>query len=242
MSLSVTPTQSDIQTVLRSFLLSILPSGVEVIAAQTNRVPEPRGADFVTMTVLRRERIETNVDDYADAVFTGSIAGTTLTITDVGFGALAVGSTIFGEGVSADTTVAAFGTGMGGVGTYTVAPSQTVSSTKIAAGTQSFLQPTKVTMQLDVHGPASGDNAQTISTMMRDDFAVSFFQSVNPNVAPLYADDPRQMPFVNEEQQVEDRYVIEAAMQANQTIVAPQQFADVLDVGLIEVEAAYHAN
>ena len=64
---------------------------------------------------------------------TGSIAGTTLTITAVTAGVLGVGSTIEGTGVTAGTTVTALGTATGGVGTYTVSASQNVSSTTITA-------------------------------------------------------------------------------------------------------------
>jgi hypothetical protein len=77
------PTQSNILAALRSFLVQVLPATgpdgkpLDVILAQTNRIPEPRGASFVTMTPTRFERIETNFDSYEDASFTGSIAGTT---------------------------------------------------------------------------------------------------------------------------------------------------------------------
>lgn len=66
---------------------------------------------------------------------TGSIATTTLTISAVASGTLAVGSVISGTGVTAGTTITAILTGSGGVGTYTVSASQTVSSTTITAGT-----------------------------------------------------------------------------------------------------------
>jgi hypothetical protein len=64
---------------------------------------------------------------------TGSIAGTTLTITAVTTGVLGVGSIIDGTGVTAGTTVTALATGTGGVGTYTVSASQNVSATTITA-------------------------------------------------------------------------------------------------------------
>ena len=67
--------------------------------------------------------------------FTGSITGTTLTVTDVAFGALQVGDIIYtyeaflpAAGIIAGTTITAFGTGTGGVGTYTVSISQDVPS------------------------------------------------------------------------------------------------------------------
>ena len=64
-------------------------------------------------------------------VFTGSISGTTLTVTAMTSGAVNVGSVISGTGVTAGTTISALISGTGGVGTYTVSASQTVSSTTI---------------------------------------------------------------------------------------------------------------
>lgn len=235
MALALAPGENAINTALRSFLISILP-GVDVILSQVNRVPEPTSADFITMTPLRRERIETNIDSYGDVVFTGSIIGTTLYVTSVRRGQISVGATLSGVGLAAGTTITTLGTGVGGIGTYAVSMSQSVSSRTIAAGKQTFLQPTKVTIQLDVHGPNSADNAQTISTLMRDDYAVQAFQALNADVVPLLAEDPRQMAFNNAEQQYEDRWVIEAQLQANITITAPLQFADSIDLTVIAVE------
>jgi hypothetical protein len=64
----------------------------------------------------------------AGASVTGSITGTTLTVTAVSSGTLAVGQPISGSGVTAGTTITALGTGTGGIGTYTVSASQTVTS------------------------------------------------------------------------------------------------------------------
>lgn len=63
--------------------------------------------------------------------FTGSISGTTLTVTAVASGTIQVGQTISGSGVTADTKITAYVTGAGGTGTYTVDTSQTASSTTI---------------------------------------------------------------------------------------------------------------
>lgn len=68
-----------------------------------------------------------------EASVTGSISGTTLTVTAVGSGILEVGQLLTGTGVTAGTTITALGTGTGGTGTYTVSASQTVASTTIAA-------------------------------------------------------------------------------------------------------------
>jgi hypothetical protein len=68
---------------------------------------------------------------------TGSISGTTLTVTDVSDGAIALGMTLTGSGVAPGTKIVRFGSGAGGNvnsdGTYTVNISQTVGSTTISA-------------------------------------------------------------------------------------------------------------
>lgn len=64
-------------------------------------------------------------------IFTGSISGTTLTVTAVTSGNIGIGSTISGTGLTVGTTITALGTGTGSTGTYTVSVSQTVASTTI---------------------------------------------------------------------------------------------------------------
>ena len=71
--------------------------------------------------------------DVGDFVGTGSISGTTLTVTAVTSGSFAVGDPVTGTGVTANTYITALGTGTGGVGTYTVNTSQTVSSTTLSS-------------------------------------------------------------------------------------------------------------
>ncbi|MBU6151501.1 MAG: hypothetical protein KGR25_08625, partial [Chloroflexi bacterium] len=71
--------------------------------------------------------------------FTGTISSTTLTVSAVTSGTIAVGQTITGTGVTANTVITALGTGTGGTGTYTVSPPpQTVSTaTQISASVAS---------------------------------------------------------------------------------------------------------
>ena len=73
------------------------------------------------------------VTNSTNAVVTGSISTTTLTVSAVTSGALSVGVVLSGTGVTSGTIITALGTGTGGVGTYTVSVSQTVSSRTITA-------------------------------------------------------------------------------------------------------------
>jgi len=235
--ISLNLSKSQTLTALRGFLLSVLPSSVEVVQGLDNRVAEPAVTNFVTMTPILQERIETNTDTYVDAVFTGSITGTTMTISNVSYGSLLVGSQIFGVGLAANTIVTAFGTGTGGLGDYTISPSQNITNQKLAAGTKAVKHPEKVTVQLDVHGTSSYDNSQIIATLFRDSYAVDQFALSGFDVTPLYAGEPKQIPFLNGEQQIEERWSIDAVMQCNPVVTIPQEFADALSVTLNEVDA-----
>jgi hypothetical protein len=238
---SPAPTQSAVQAALRAFLVGILPSDTQIVEGQDNRVAQPRANNHVVMTPTRRPRISTNVDADADCSFTGSISGDTLTVTDVELGELQVGAVLSGTvGVTANTTITALGTGTGGVGTYVVSPAQTRVSSALAAGIIDVTQSTMIVYQLDVHGPLGSENAQTISTLLRDDYGVRRFRDDLGDVAsPLYTDDPRQLPFINAEKQYEDRWVVEVTLQANEVVGIAQQYAEVVTVDLINVDATY---
>lgn len=71
------------------------------------------------------------------ATFTGSIAGNVLTVTAITAGAITMGMTLSGSGITAGTKIVAFETGAGGnvneAGTYRVSIPQTAASTTITA-------------------------------------------------------------------------------------------------------------
>lgn len=217
--------------------------GVEVVKGQVNRVPTPRQGDLVVMWPILKRRLSTNVRSNNDVAFQGSILGNTLTVSTMVAGTVSVDTLITGQGVTPGTRILSAISGSGGAGTYLVTPNQSVAQTLISAGSQAVTEPTEYTIQIDVHGPNSSDNAQMISQMFRDPYGVRTIQAVNPGVTPLHADDPRQIPFTNGEQQVETRWIINAVLQANFTMADPggEQFADNLEVTTVEVEAAFPA-
>jgi hypothetical protein len=63
------------------------------------------------------------------ASFQGSISGTTLTVTSItsATGTIAISQSLSGAGVTPGTFIVGLGSGSGGVGTYTIAPSQAVA-------------------------------------------------------------------------------------------------------------------
>ncbi len=81
-------------------------------------------------------------------------------------------------------------------------------------------------LQLDIHGPAGSDLASVIAATFVDDYGRSLFDGTP--VSPLYAGDGHQMPFINGEQQYENRWVVTLSAQIKPTVSTPMQFADTL--------------
>lgn len=96
-----------------------------------------RRAIYVNGRVDGLVRVENKGGDLVtvpDAFFEGSISGTTLTVSKVNAGQLAVGSTLAGSGVLDGTKIASLGTGLGGVGTYEVDLQQELPQTALRSG------------------------------------------------------------------------------------------------------------
>lgn len=96
-------------------------------------------------------------DTTSGAYGTGSIAGTTLTISAITNGTFAVGQRVSGNGVASWTYITALGTGTGGVGTYTVSQAQTVSSTTISGDTGNSLVVARDGGRWKLMGPTGGN-------------------------------------------------------------------------------------
>ncbi|HEX7687351.1 MAG TPA: hypothetical protein VF453_06580 [Burkholderiaceae bacterium] len=182
MSATVDITEELTLAALRSFLLAILPAGVDVIVGQSNRVPEPMAGDFVVQTAFFKHRLSTNRTTYADGRLTDPVAG---------------------------------------------------------AGQRQDTVPQQVTVQLDFHGPSSYDNATIVEALWRSDAGVDGLAISGLAIAPLYASDPRQAPFLNGEQQVEQCWQVDLVMQCNPVITTGQDFAASLEVGLINVDREF---
>lgn len=65
------------------------------------------------------------------AVFTGAVSSTTLTVTAINSGTLAVGQNLFAVGALQETVITALGTGTGGTGTYTIGLTQTIATSQM---------------------------------------------------------------------------------------------------------------
>jgi hypothetical protein len=81
---------------------------------------------------LQEEVVEYLQNNWATLEFTGSISGTTMTVTEVDQGTIGIGMVLKNGGIVSGTTVVAQLTGTtGGTGTYTVSESHTLPSTTI---------------------------------------------------------------------------------------------------------------
>lgn len=234
----VAPSQTQEQSVTMS-------TGVAIIAGQGNRVPEPANPYFAVLTPMRVDRFATNVDTNDDVKLVGSIAGTVLTVTEVLIGEIVPGSTLFGTGVAAGTEILSQINGSpGGDGIYNVTPSQTAASATMSAGSQTLTQSAEWTVQIDFHADSNlaGDFAMIVSTALRDEYGVDFFAGLAPplnGVVPLYADDPKQVPFINDSNQYEWRFSLDACLQVYQSIAVPRLYADSADVTVKDVNALF---
>jgi hypothetical protein len=104
------------------------------------------------------------------ASFTGSISATTLTVSGITSGTLYVGMAISGTGITAGTVITAYGTGTGGLGTYTVSISQTASSTTISGTVGQRIvttYPGTYNLQFSVQADNANANIQDMSIWLR---------------------------------------------------------------------------
>ncbi len=249
MSATISLTEAQIFAATRTVLagFGLVPTNpafpVAIVRGQVNRVPEPAGQDFIVMWPVARDRLAMNIDDYLDTQITGTIGGTSpagsvLNISAVLAGIPAPGQAIYGSGVTSGCQIVQQLSGLpGGPGAYAVTPCAPAASQTLYCGTIAATQETEVTIQADVHGPASADNSARIQTLWRSQTGYAAFQALGCAITPLYTSDPRQLAFDNAEQQVEERWAIDLCMQANIAITTTMQFADMLKISL-EVFAA----
>lgn len=83
--------------------------------------------------VLDAYAAENSTGSVSGASFTGSIAGTVLTVSAIASGAIAAGFILVGAMIEAGTIITGLGSGTGGTGTYTLNNTQTVASEAMTA-------------------------------------------------------------------------------------------------------------
>jgi hypothetical protein len=178
------------------------------------------------MTPILMPRLATNIETYADCDLVGSIANDMLTVTAVSWGTILPGAPLYGA-LSGSYVVHQCTGPTGGVGVYCVSPAQVLASGPLYAGTKQAMQKMEFVTQIDVHGPNSMTNVTSITTLFRDEYGCQFFtDNASFDAQPLYTSDPRQVAFVNAEEQYEDRWTVDLTMQVNSVVQTGLQFFD----------------
>lgn len=101
---------------------------------------------------------------------------------------------------------------------------------------QTYQKSTRVDVQIDCFGSQALAWAETLGTLLRDEFGCT---ALAPTLSPLWADEARQMPFDTAEEQYQPRWSLTAAFQYNPVVTVAAQFADALAITLINVDEAY---
>lgn len=128
-------------------------------------------AGSIAGTVLTAGGIQANtfypgMSIFVNAFFTASISSSTMNVSAVSGGTLAIGMIVTGLNVPTNTVITALGTGTGGIGTYTISTSATISSRSMMA---EFILPpnTKIVSQ-------SSSTVFNLSASVSASFTASF--------------------------------------------------------------------
>jgi hypothetical protein len=104
-------------------------------------------------------------------------------------------------------------------------------------GTVAMEQGVKLEVQVDFYGEVAATNwLDAFTTVFRSEYAVD---ALKPVCSPLYADEGRMVPLVTGEEQYLERWMVRTFVQYNPVVTAPQQYADTLEVTLINVDEKY---
>lgn len=128
-------------------------------------------------------------------------------------------------------------TGLGAVGLST--DKEAFAAGTANPGSATHTRSTRWDVQLDCYGPSAADMAALIATTFRTDYAAQQLKLAPVEIAPLYADDPRQMTIVNSENQYENRWIVGLSLQFNPVVTLPQDFAMSLTVVPESVDAVF---
>ena len=89
-------------------------------------------------------------------------------------------------------------------------------------------QSVEITMQIDFYGEESGDRARKLCNLWKNYYTTARLTSCQP----LYAKDPMQMTFINEQSRYEHRWMVELALQYNPEFEHDQTYLDMPTINL----------
>lgn len=104
------------------------------------------------------------------------------------------------------------------------------------AGTVSKRQSKDWRVQLDCYGDNAADAAAMLQTLFRTEIAFDWMAEQKLSIRPLWAEEPRNMAFINDAMNYENRWMLEVHLQVNPAVTVPQEFAEELKVDTEAVE------
>jgi hypothetical protein len=123
------------------------------------------------------------------------------------------------------------------LGSARITPWRTnVDSINTTTQTKSISVGATYTFQCDVYGSGAADNAVMLAMAFRDDYPSQFMPA---GADAMYASDPLQIPFVDAEDNYEERWVIDLTVGYNPIIAIQSQSALDVDIVLSNVDIEY---
>lgn len=98
--------------------------------------------------------------------------------------------------------------------------STNVHNYSLEEGDVEVMQSVEVQMQIDFYGETSGQMARKFCTLWRDFYACEQLKSCQP----LYCDEPKYLPFTNEANEYEERFMVTAQLTYNPVLTYKQDF------------------
>lgn len=91
-------------------------------------------------------------------------------------------------------------------------------------------------IQVDIYGVRAADRAIALETVFRSGHAYDLIKARDKRVAPLYASEAMQAPFINAGEQWEQRYTVTLSLQVHITVEVPQAYFDRISVTTEQVD------
>lgn len=110
---------------------------------------------------------------------------------------------------------------------------------RYTATTREVTQPMLVGVEVALFGPEAGSLAARVVALWQDMQAADYFAALGQSIAPLYAADPHQSPYVSGEHQYEECWQAELTMQVGYGFSLPQDFATTLPLRSIGADFIY---
>lgn len=180
------------------------------------------------------------------AAFTGSISGTALTVTAVSTGTIGLGDVVAGDSIPVAVTIASFGSGSGGTGTYTISEYLTVGSETMTASAPTMVhtetQQYESTFQISVlatQNPATpsqytaSDICNLCASILQSSTAIETFEAQGVGIERVT--EVRNPYFLDDREQFEASPSFDFTLTHRQIVVSTIPIAQSIDLEMYTV-------